>query len=186
MASHLDIIGSVIIAGMIILNVAFFMVERQDSQVQSINKITQQGDLSDMTATLRHDILKAGYGCDTLKILRATEQQFIFRADLENNGELDTVAYILADANNLQKSTGSGGHLYRVVNGRKTRGADIGIVDFSFRYYRVNSNKQMVETTGLEDIRAIAVAMRVKSSMSTEDGYNYTNTEFTVTPRNLR
>ena len=53
MSTHLDIIGSVIIGGMIILNFAFFQGERQNSQIESVNKITQQSDITDVTSTLQ-------------------------------------------------------------------------------------------------------------------------------------
>ncbi len=187
MSNHLDIIGSVIIAGMIILNFAFFAGERQNSQIQSVNKITQQGDLTDVTMTLRHDLLKVGFGCDTLKVLSATSREFVFRSDLENDGTLDTIAYIFADGNDMQTlTTAEGGYLYRVVNGQNTRGADLGLVSFGFKYYRLGDKSTLVETTAPADVRAITVGMKVKSKMTSEDGCQYSQSEFTVTPKNLK
>lgn len=108
MSSHLDIIGSVIIAGMIILNFTVFMGERQESQIESTNKITAQTEMSEITSTLRHDLRKVGYGCDSLPILRATSSAFVFRADLDNDGKIDTVGYAFAsDASELSTTTTS-------------------------------------------------------------------------------
>ncbi|MCB2204184.1 hypothetical protein KQI65_05495 [bacterium] len=97
MSTHLDIIGSVIIAGMIILNFTVFMGERQESQIESTNKITAQTEMTDITETLRHDLRKVGYGCDSAAILRAEPTLLVFRADLDNNGSIDTVAYAFVE-----------------------------------------------------------------------------------------
>lgn len=187
MSTHLDIIGSVIIAGMIILNFAFFMGERQDSQIKSVNKVTQQGDISDMSTTMRHDLMKVGFGCDTLKVLCATANEFTFRSDLDNNGKLDTISYRYALGDTSQQlTTSAGGYLYRIINGRRTRGADLGFVSFGFRYYSLGTKKELIATTTAADVKSIAVAMRVQSAMSSSEGCQYEQSDFTVSPKNLK
>ncbi|MCZ7555940.1 MAG: hypothetical protein M5R41_06005 [Bacteroidia bacterium] len=188
MSSHLDIIGSVVIAGMIILNFAFFQGERQNSQVESVNKIVQQGDVTEVTSTLRHDIMKAGFGCDTLKILQSSARIFTFRCDLGNDGKIDTISYTFGDysPNTVWTNTAEL-PLFRIVNGRKVQGADLGIVRGYFKYYRLDPTyKKLIETTAPADVKAITVGMRLKSSMSSEDGYQYSQNEFTITPKNLK
>lgn len=187
MNSQLDIIGSVIIAGMIILNFAFFMGERQQSQITSSNKITQQGDLTDWTSVMRNDILKAGYGVDTFKVLRATPTLFSFRSDMDNNGTVDTITYVYMNPDNQQLFPGTQtGRLYRVVNGRRGQGADIGIVGFTFTYFTISAQQRLVETTYAGDVKAVGVQMRVKSQLETGGECQYARTDFTVNPRNLR
>jgi len=185
MGTHLDIIGSVIIAGMIILNFAFFMGERQNSQIRSTNKATQQNEVTDVTSIMRHDILKAGYGVDTMKILKATPTCFSFRADLANSGNIDTITYLFGDGASSIVKDSKLGMLYRIVNGRKVHGDDLGITEFEFRYYRLGSKSVLVETTDIPDIRLVGVRMRVKSSMSAEGEYQYGQTDFTISPKNL-
>jgi len=188
MSTHLDIIGSVIIGGMIILNFAFFQGERQNSQIESVNKITQQSDITDVTTTLRHDIMKAGFGCDTLKILQASARVFTFRCDLENDGKLDTVSYTFGNySNTTVQTTRTTIPLFRIVNGRKVQGADVGIVECYFRYYRLGATyKNLIETTAAADVRAVTVGMKVKGAMTSEDGCQYAQSEFTITPKNLK
>jgi hypothetical protein len=219
MSSHLDIIGSVIIAGMIILNFTVFMGERQESQIESTNKITAQTEMSDITSTLRHDLRKVGYGCDSLPILRATPGVFVFRSDLDNDGKIDTVGYAFAldpsavstttttstSTTTTSTSTVSGTTvyttseelsgenttttkkmlLYRIVNGRKQPGYDFGLVGFGFRYFKTDSYGTLSETTTLEDIRAVAVTLRLRSKMKEDNTYQYSVNEFTVSPKNL-
>ncbi len=184
MSSHLDIIGSVIIAGMIILNFSFFMGERTDSQIESTNKITAQTDMSDVTETLRFDLRKVGYGCDTLAILRAEENCFVFRADLENDGKLDTIGYYYGSANALI-SEKSGSLLYRIVNGRKQRGQDLGLTSFSFIYFSTNNYGAMAKTASISSIMAIGVSLRMRSDMKVDGDYQCSTNEFTITPQNL-
>jgi hypothetical protein len=218
MSSHLDIIGSVIIAGMIILNFTVFMGERQESQIESTNKITAQTEMSDITSTLRHDLRKVGYGCDSLPVLRATSSAFVFRADLDNDGKIDTVGYAFAtDDSELSTTTSTGTTttttttsgttvyttsseeltgtntvsttsktlLYRVVNGRKQPGWDFGLVGFGFRYFKTDSYGTMSETTTIDDIKAVAVTLRLRSKMKEDHEYQYSVNEFTVSPKNL-
>ncbi len=184
MSSHLDIIGSVIIAGMIILNFSFFMGERTESQIESTNKITAQTDMSDVTETMRFDLRKVGYGCDTLPILRADENCFVFRADLENDGKLDTVGYYYGTASALI-SEKSGSLLYRIVNGRKQRGQDLGLTAFRFNYFTTDTYGAMTKTTSISSIMAIGVSLRMQSDMKVNGEYQYSLNEFTITPQNL-
>ena len=185
MSSHLDIIGSVIIAGMIILNFAFFMGERTDSQIESTNKITAQTDMGDVTATLRFDLRKAGYGCDSNAILRAEPNLLVFRADLENDGITDTVAYYYGTANALIDEK-DGSLLYRIVNGRKQRGQDLGLAAFSFQYFTSSNYGAFTETTNISDIQAIGVSLRMRSDMKVDGKYQDATNEFIVTPQNLK
>jgi hypothetical protein len=185
MSSHLDIIGSVIIAGMIILNFAFFMGERTDSQIESTNKITAQTDMSDVTTTLRFDLRKVGYGCDSNAILRAEANCIIFRSDLDNDGNIDTVGYYFGAANTLISEKGES-LLYRIVNGRKQRGQDIGLAGFGFRYFTSSNFGAFTETTSLSDIQAIGVNLRLRSDMKVDGYYQYSNNEFIITPQNLK
>ncbi|MDT8323801.1 MAG: hypothetical protein RRA94_06810 [Bacteroidota bacterium] len=200
MSSHLDIIGSVIIAGMIILNFTVFMGERQESQIDSVNTITAQTEMSDVTSTLRHDLRKVGYGCDSLPILRATSSAFVFRADLDNDGKIDTVGYAFAtDDSELSTTTTAGATtttsttesttsktlLYRVVNGRKQPGWDFGLVAFGFKYFRTDTYGRLFETTTTADVKAVAVTLRLRSKMKEDNEYQYSVNEFTVSPKNL-
>jgi hypothetical protein len=184
MSSHLDIIGSVIIAGMIILNFALFMGERTESQIESTNKITAQTDMSDMTATLRFDLRKVGFGCDSNAILRAEPNCFVFRADLDNDGKLDTVGYFFGAANTLINEK-SDALLYRIVNGRKQRGQDLGLTNFQFLYFTSSNYGAFTQTTSLKSIQAIGVSLRMRSNMKVDGNYQYATNEFTITPQNL-
>lgn len=184
MSSHLDIIGSIIIAGMIILNFSFFMGERTESQIESTNKITAQTEMSDVTSTLRFDLRKVGYGCDSLAILRAQENCFVFRADLENDGKIDTIGYYFSSANALISEKTSP-MLYRIVNGRKQRGQDLGLTNFRFLYFTSTNYGALTQTTSVSSIKAIGVQLRLKSDMKVDGNYQYSMNEFTITPQNL-
>lgn len=211
MSSYLDIVGSVIIAGMIILNFAVFMGERQESQIESTNKVTAQTEMSDITQTLRHDLRKLGYGCDSLAIMNAAPRQLVFRSDLNNDGKLDTIGYSYVDNVDLStfatvttsiaptqsevktstystetlKISTENFLLHRVVNGRIFEGSDTDMVGFYFKYYTTNSYGTLIETSSIEDIKAIGVVLRLRSKMQQDDDYMYSLNEFTVSPKNL-
>ncbi|MBN1446629.1 MAG: hypothetical protein JXA28_01760 [Bacteroidetes bacterium] len=211
MSTHLDIVGSVIIAGMIILNFTFFMGERQESQIESVNKVTTQTEMTDVTQTLRHDLRKIGYGCDSLPIIYASPTRLVFRADIDNDGRIDTVGYAFAPE--LDKSVTSTTTstkisstsetttstytletakadissfiLHRRVNGQLYTGRDMNITGFFFKYYTTNAYGTLLETQIVSDVKAIGVVIRVQSVMQVDHEYKYTLTEFTVTPKNL-
>ncbi|MFA6234533.1 MAG: hypothetical protein WC824_10180 [Bacteroidota bacterium] len=184
MSTHLDIIGSVIIAGMIILNFSFFMGERTESQIETTNKITAQTEMGDVTSTLRFDLRKVGYGCDSVPILLATENSLVFRADLENDGKIDTVGYYFGASNALigEKSDAL---LYRIVNGKKYRGQDLGLTGFRFIFFTETTFGTLTQTTDLNSIKAIGVSLRIRSTMKVDGDYQYSLNEFTISPKNL-
>ncbi|MBR9978879.1 MAG: hypothetical protein KFH87_12405 [Bacteroidetes bacterium] len=184
MGSHLDIIGSVIIAGMIILNFAFLMGERTESQIESSNQITAQTNVSDVTQTLRFDLRKTGFGCDSLPIIQATENTFIFRSDLANDGILDTIGYYFGGSA-LGSIENSESLLYRIVNGKKHHGHDLGLTSCRFVDYKTDKYGTLTETSSLGDIRAIGVKMRVRGQMKEDGKYPTSQNEFTVSPKNL-
>ena len=211
MSSYLDIVGSVIIAGMIILNFAVFMGERQESQIESTNKVTAQTEMSDITQTLRNDLRKLGYGCDSLRIMNAAPRQLVFRADLNNDGKTDTIGWSFSDHVDLAtftkvstsmspvqsevktstystetlKISTENFSLRRVVNGQIFEGSDTDMVGFYFKYFTTDSYGTLVETTSIADIKAIGVVLRLRSKMQYDGEYQYSLNEFTVSPKNL-
>jgi hypothetical protein len=169
---------------MIILNFSFFMGERTESQIETTNKVTAQTEMGDLTSTLRFDLRKVGYGCDSVPILRATEDCLVFRADLENDGKIDTVGYYFGSSNAII-SEKSEPLLYRVVNGNKQRGQDLGMSGFEFIYFADTHYGTLSQTTTMGDIKAIGVSVRLRSKMKVDGEYQYSLNEFTISPKNL-
>lgn len=182
MGSMLDIIGSVFIAGMVILNFAFFMDDKTSSEISSQNKIEMLTQMEGMQETMMSDLRKVGYGCDTLKVLRATATEFTFRSDIDKNGKIDTVryAFLSTEVVNGNTETRTVPRLTRRVNRQATAGIDLNLASCSFIYLR----KDGTVTTTASEVRAIRIATRVTSGTCNETAQSSLS-EFVITPKNL-
>ena len=179
MSSMLDIVGSVIIAGMVILNFAFFMDDKTSAEMSSQNKIQMLERMEGMQETMMSDLRKVGYGCDSLKVLTATAVQFRFRADIDNNGKLDTISYsfITRNANDVKDT--QYWYIVRQVN-QQRKTSQYNIQGCSFVYLR----KDGTTTTTASEVRSIRIGTRVTSGTCNETAQTALS-EFVITPKNL-
>jgi hypothetical protein len=209
MSSNLDIIGSVIIAGMIIVNFSVFIGEQNESQMAAMQNVTTQTESPDITSTLRRDIKMAGYGCDSLPILQANAAGFVFRADIDSDGIIDTIGYTVVKENSerspatwaAERDTRSGAAvpadgatfssgdptfctgkvlLCRTVNGQRSPDCEVTLLDCGFRYLSSDSYGTLYPSTSLERIRAVSVVLRLPGAQKAGNEHKYTDHEFTV------
>ncbi len=180
MSTFLDIIGSVIIAGMLLINFALFMDSKQESDIEANNKVMMQGDMRDVGTTMMHDLRKIGFGCDTLEIIKSLPTVLAFRGDIDNDSKIDTVVWwygiksvaIVASAKNI---------LFRVVNGSSKTGFDLPVNSFAFTYL----DKDNLPTTTSADVQSIQVALDLREAMVIA-GKNYQSKfSFNISPKNL-
>jgi hypothetical protein len=181
MSTYLDIVGSVIIAGMLLLNFASFMDSKQDSEIEATNTVVRQENIRDVVLTMQHDLRKVGYGCDSSKIIKCNETMVAFRGDLENDGKLDTVVYFFG-IKSIAVGAEAKNQLFRVVNNRKNSSTAVPLDKFALKYY---DSKGIVTTTAA-DVKRIGVTMWVRDMVPVGGQYQGRKLEFSVSPRNLK
>jgi hypothetical protein len=143
----LDIIGSVIIGGMLLLILFRLSDSATENAFNYTGELTSQQNLSTVVQILEHDFRKIGYCADwqkipdpTKSILEADSNKIKFISDLlpdgHPDGNIDTVTYYLGPASELASTPNPNDRLlYRVINGISDGGVNLGVTEFKLIYF---------------------------------------------------
>jgi len=181
MSTMLDIVGSFIIGGIVLLSLLTLNARyATSSREKSVDLIVQQNTkvLSDI---VEYDFRKIGFRVSSgAKITKADSVNLTFRADIDNNGTVDSVKYYIGTASGTPNPNDK--YLYRVVNTESPSSAALGLVQLKLTYY----DSTGTVTTYLNKIRAIKVAMTVQSVYPySSSSYSSAYWELFIRPKNL-
>ncbi len=194
MNTIMDILGSTIIGGMLLLLVLKLNLFMSESSYSSDTELRLQQNTKTLAEIMNSDFRKVGYKVDTTPILTAQKDRFKFVGDLEppgqiGHGTIDTVEYFLEDSTFSSGTTNL--HdiiLVRVLNNTDTTdGPSLGLVKLQFSYLDSISTP----TTNLPDIRYIKTEMWVQPTEARNNfitgiaDSTFTYWEFTIYPRNI-
>ena len=183
MGTHLDILGSFILAGLLMVSFAVFMGDRQSGELHTNNQVMAQTSMSDVSSLMLYDIRKVGYrvpvGTNPFRICDPTRLQFL--GDIDNNGTVDTVTYNFATPVTSTPNPADS-LLYRTVNGVSDQGTDMGLTGLRFRYYTAGDTL----TTDLATVKRLTVELRVQSRFPVNGEYQETYSYVRISPRNRK
>ena len=194
MGTIMDLLGSTIIGGMLLLLVLKLNLFMSESSYSSDTELRLQQNTKTLAEIMNSDFRKIGYKVDTTPIINATIDRFKFVGDLEppgqiGHGTIDTVEYFLEDSSFSAGTTNL--HdiiLVRVLNNKDTTdGPSLGLVKLQFSYLDSIS----APTTNLPDIRYIKTEMWVQPTEARNNfitgiaDSTFTYWEFTIYPRNI-
>lgn len=181
MHTQLDIIGSVIVGGMLTLLFATFMLDKQQSEIETNSMVMNQTAMASIDQMIQFDLRKAGYKVSGSPYLVYQPKRLAFIGDLDDNGSIDTVRYWFAtpvtSTPNPRDSL-----LYRQVNSETAVGTDMGLTDLQFRYLNSSGN----ETTDPALIRSVNVSMKIQSRFPLDGEYQDTYSDFRISPKNKK
>ena len=171
MAIILDLIGSVVVAGLVIilgLQLNQNIIGSRDADVASLNA---QESLVDIVSTIESDLRKPGYGLfdPAGSIALAQPEHVRFRADIDRNpatglNGIDSVDWYLGPLVH-RFANDSIRVLYRQVNGGTPVGGALGVTKFRLRYL----DQDGAETSVLTQIRMIEITLQVESPYKVQD-----------------
>ncbi len=194
MGTIMDLLGSTIIGGMLLLLVLKLNLFMSESSYSSDTELRLQQNTKTLAEIMNSDFRKIGYKVDTTPILNAKIDRFKFVGDLEppgqiGHGTIDTVEYFLEDSSFSAGTTNL--HdiiLVRVLNNKDTTdGPSLGLVKLQFSYLDSISTP----TTNPADIRYIKTEMWVQPTEARNNfitgiaDSTFTYWEFTIYPRNI-
>ncbi|HSL87760.1 MAG TPA: hypothetical protein VK870_00500 [Ignavibacteriaceae bacterium] len=191
----LDILGSSIIGGMILLMVLKLNIFASNANYYSDNELKLQQNVKTLAEILNYDLRKIGYKRDTTSMITAQPQRIKFYAELDapgtaGHGTIDIVEYFLGDSTESTGTTNLRDKiLYRVVNNTDTTGgSSLGLVDLKFSYMNAQGNT----TANLDSIRYIKAEFWVEPQDAVTnyvtgqaDTTVFTYWELTIYPRNI-
>lgn len=193
MSVYLDLIGSFIIGGMLLLAILNLNGTLIDSSYQNTFDLIVQENLASLVRLIGYDFRKIGFGVSdpATAILLADSTRITFQADIDQDGDVDTLRYYTSEPTAATSTPNPEDRLlYRVVNSEPAEGDAWGVTEFKLRYFDTNGS----ETGDLGSIRAIEVSLTVQGAYPygkivvedvEKDRYSLAAWEATFWPRNL-
>jgi hypothetical protein len=194
MNTIMDILGSTIIGGMLLLLVLKLNVFMSESSYTSDTELRLQQNTKTLAEVMNSDFRKIGYRFNETAILTAQKERFKWVGDLERPGQsgygtVDTVEYFLEDSTHSLGTTNPYDRiLVRVLNNKDTiDGPSLGLTKLQFSYLDSVANP----TTDLSKIKYIKTEMWVQPIESRNNfitgikDSTFTYWEFTIYPRNI-
>ena len=173
----LDIIGSVIIGGFILLILYRTNASATENTYNNGSDLIVQEDITTIVQILENDFRKIGYCEDwtkipdpTKSIIYADSSSIKFLTDTQNNGTVDTLYYYLGPTSDLPNTPNPNDRiLYRQVDDNPPQGISLGVTEFNMLYFGALGDTLgfPIVTTGA--ISSMQITIRVENSES----YNY-------------
>jgi hypothetical protein len=181
MSVMLDLIGSVVIAGFVILMGLRLNETISGSADASMAGLNVQESMSDIVSDLESDFRKIGYNIPDPRtsIAIADTAHIKFYADLYHQSRIDSVEWftgpVLTTLPNPNIRV-----LFRKYNADDALGAaGLGVTQFYLRYF--NSTGDTIhpwETTRYSEIWTVEISLRVESPYKVQDAVNPDNSQF--------
>lgn len=180
----LDIVGSFIIGGLLLLAVMSSYSNVNEFALISSMNLAVQENLREWTQIVRHDFRKIGYHVnDPASAIQSCDSTSIsFLADIDNNGIVDSVSYFLSEPDQVPGTENPRDRmLYRLVSGQQISGS-LGLTDFQLRYYDGAGNPTWVPST----VKAVEVFVQIESPFPLDTTYVWSNWRGVISPLNLQ
>ncbi len=184
MTSHLNLIGSIIIGGLLFLMINRFNSSMsQNSKEQTLSSMTMENSTS-ITRLIEFDFNRMGLRVPltTNSIVRADSNRITFLSDIDNNGAVDSVRYFLSETSAVTSTVNPRDRiLYRLLNNQAQTDAALGVTRFHVRYL----DSLGYETSDLSQIRTFVITLRVESIAPYDQEYPSFFWQTRISPPNL-
>jgi len=182
MSVILDILGSTIIGGIIILMLMNFSTFQSNTAITSNSELQMQQNAKTLAEILNHDFRKIGFNYDNTAFAQADSERISFYSDIDRNGTVDSVTFFIGNPSEVTSTTNPRDRiLYRVVNNDTISGPSLGLKKIRFSYF----DGMGAAAATLSDIAYVKAELWIESIEQTDGEYLFTYWEMTINPRNL-
>ena len=168
MANLLDIIGSTIIGGIIVLMLVVFNGNVVGSSGLQTFKTIVAGNTTALSDIVENDLRKAGYRVPTVAdsaITYADSNKITFKGDFNDDGVVETMEYYFDPTPVAGISNRHIGVLYRHKIGQAPQAMYLGVTRFCLKYYDKNDQLFLVNRVMQPSkIRSVRISATVESS----------------------
>jgi hypothetical protein len=177
----IDIIGSFVIAGFLLLMVNNLNGTVTATAFTTTSDLIVQQNMTTLVRIIEEDFRRIGYCKDPMKIpdptksIRSADQHSIeFLTDVNNDGFVDTVKYSIGTTAGLTSTPNPRDMLlYRTVNKAATTGYSLGVTKFDFLYYNAQADSMTFPITTPSAIYAIRLSILLESPFAYDTIYSY-------------
>lgn len=182
MNTILDILGSVVIGGIVFFLLLNFSVFQSSTSSSSDANLQIQQNAKTLAEMLSYDLRKIGYKTSANPLITAQSKKISFRADIDRNGTEDIVTYLITDSSKADMTEKSNDILLmRIINEDSSSGPTLGLIDAEFSFF----DSVYVITSDLAKIKYIKAELWIESNYPVDNKYPFTYWEMTINPRNL-
>lgn len=178
----LDILGSTIIGGMVMLMMVNFNIFQSNTRFVSDSELQMQQNAKTLAEIVNHDLRKIGYEYETNPFVIADSEKVSFYSDIDRDGSINLVTYLTGDKKEASTTTNPRDIiLKRVVDNDTLSGPSLGLTKIKFSYL----DQIGTPTTVLTNIQYVRAEIWVESLEPIDGNYIFTYWEMTINPRNL-
>jgi len=162
----LDLLGSAIIGGIILLGIITYQLSiNQNSQNIVLNEVTQISATS-LNQAIESDFNRMGYRVESgSKITQLSTSALVFRGDLNNDGIIDTISYSFGKASQGMEVT-------RRCSTDPTKSWKLVVASFTYRCFDSLGNV----TTTATNVRSVAVNVVTQDNITQPSSTNNQST----------
>jgi hypothetical protein len=178
----LDLLGSTIIGGVIVLMLMNFNAFQSNTAISSDSELQMQQNAKTLAEIINHDFRKIGFNYDNTAFAQADSERISFYSDIDRNGSIDSVTYFLGNPSEVTSTTNPKDRiLYRKVNNDTISGPSLGLTKAKFSYL----DGVGTVTSTFADIAYVRAELWIESIEPVDGEYLFTYWEMTINPRNL-
>jgi hypothetical protein len=167
----LDILGSIMIGGLLLLNINRLQLSANTHTAQFNMEAIVERNLVDVFAMMENDLLKIGYlrGQENISytgqvILTADTNKIVFLADVNDNGVFDTIEYSVGNRSSLTQTANVADlPFYRKENGVGGMNTNFGITQFRMEFFDYTGNKLTTPVSNRGMIATLSLTVAVES-----------------------
>lgn len=189
MTSIIDITIASIIGGILLLMILTVNANLTDAAAQSSMDYQAQMSAVNVGQLFEYDFYKIGYHATSPKITYADTAAITFKADLQNNGTVNTVSYSAGTISDATATPNPNDFpLYRQVDGAAAGKSYYGLTWLKFTYYDSSGTQlstPITLTPDLQKIKSIRVQATIQSTFPLDTTFSSAYWERTFFPMNL-
>ncbi len=183
----LDILGSMLVSGLLLLTALRMNEQAQVNTFNSQANLTVQQNLTSVVENIEWDFRKIGYCADPnvlpknfMYIVHGDTDDITFVADLDDNGVLETVRWYIGDVPIEGTANPRVRMLYRVVNGKSSYQANLGVTQFLLHYFDTEGDTVYTPFDAPSTVKLIEITVRVEPTALYNATYSDTTSNFSV------
>ena len=175
----LDIIGSIIIAGILMLSIFRVNNSSTEDLYKGTGNLVAQTNLATVVQILETDFRRIGYCADWKKIpvpteaiLNADSAGIRYLTDVDKDGNVDTMYYYFDPLTDIPGTPNPRDRfLYRVVNGETPVGVNLGVTQFSLEYFNALGSKLSFPISDPREIFTMQIDISVEDVAAYDEKY---------------
>ena len=168
----LDIIGSVIIGGLIMLILFRMSDAASQNTYNNSQELVVQTNLTTIVGILENDFRRIGYcklynkiPISNTAIISADSTSISFLTDTKNNGDVDTSSYYVGPTSELSATPNPNDRLlYRVVNNETPKSINVGLTEFKLLYFDTWGDTLSFPITTTKAITSIQISIQIEDA----------------------